>query len=125
NIKTKLFLPLLPLAPLPLPGNLLRGTPAIPPGTPKLSRRYDESRRGPRIPLCPPVRKHLDFDITEDDEKENQELPGAQREEEPTSQTPPDLLTQLLHKWGVAIDQLADIILQDLKDCKQKLGIPQ
>ncbi|AGC93439.1 E4, partial [Human papillomavirus 180] len=125
NIKTKLFLPLLPLVPHPLPGNLPRGTPAIPPGTPRVSRKFDDNtRRVLRTPLGPLPRRHLDFDILEDDEKENQEPPEVQKEEEPT-QTPPDLLSQLLHKWGEAIDQLADHILRDLKDYKLKLGIPQ
>ncbi|ATQ38335.1 ^E4, partial [Gammapapillomavirus 10] len=126
DTKTKLFLPLLPPAPFPLPGSLPRGTASLPPpNTPRPPRKEDILRRSLRSnPGLPPTRKLLEFDF-DDDEKENKDPQGPQKEEDQTLQTPPDLLTLLLQKWGQALDQLAEAITQDLKDYKSKLGIPQ
>ncbi|ADQ85949.1 E4, partial [Human papillomavirus 130] len=128
DIKTKLFLHLLPPAPLlPPPGSLPRSL-GLPPNTPKLTRRSsDDLRRNLRAGLGTPVSRRLTFDIAEEDEKENLEPPEeVQRsEDEQKPLTPPDLLSQLLSKWGHAIDQLAEDILVDLRDYKKRLGIPQ
>ncbi|ADQ85970.1 E4, partial [Human papillomavirus 133] len=126
NFKTKLFLPLLPPAP-PAPGSLHRALVPVPPGTPKPGRKATEDfRRNLRAGLGP-LRQRLQFDIPEEDDKENQEPheEPQRNEEEPPPQTPQDLLSQVLSKWGLAIDQLAENILLDLRDCKRKLGIPQ
>ncbi|AEM24646.1 hypothetical protein, partial [Human papillomavirus 142] len=128
DIKTKLFLPLLPPAPFPLPGSLPRGTASLPPpNTPRPPRKEElnkKSLRGPSVGL-PPTRKYLEFDF-EDEEKENKDPQnGPRKEDDQTLQTPPDLLSLLLQKWGEALDQLGEAITQDLRDYKSKLGIPQ
>ncbi|AWK28215.1 E1/E4 protein [Human papillomavirus type 221] len=112
-------------APFPLPGNLPRGTASLPPPhTPRPPRKEETTRKALRSGL-PALRKHLEFDF-EDEEKENKDpRNGPQKEEEQTPLTPPDLLSLLLQKLGQAIDQLGEDIIQELKDCKSKLGIPQ
>ncbi|AEM24618.1 hypothetical protein, partial [Human papillomavirus 138] len=88
----------------PVPPDVLDRVRGRATGTPSLARRRLEN--------------HLRGDDDEDENKENQ-LPN---EEEATES---HHLGSLLKKWGEDIDLLKEKILQDLDNCKKKLGIPQ
>nr|AYA93576.1 MAG: E4 protein [Human papillomavirus] len=101
----------------PLPrGTSLR----TPPGTPHPTRRSEEQRNKQRRAALALPKGSLRSD---DDEEEKENRPPPQKEDDVYPLQ--DLVSQLLAKWGEAIDQLQEQISQDLKDFRQRLGIRQ
>nr|AYA94156.1 MAG: E4 protein [Human papillomavirus] len=118
----KLCLPLLPVPPLgPHHSSLLlKGEP---PRTPFPHRKPLESgnTRPTKTPTGsrPPARA-VDFDY--DDEGPNKEnLPPEQH---PLDEEEETVVGYLLKKWAQDLDRYRRKVLQDLEDCRQRLGIP-
>nr|AYA93521.1 MAG: E4 protein [Human papillomavirus] len=128
DINMKLFL-LLPLSALHKgrSPNLLKDLSkdlSVPPGTPYPHRKLQDDRNKKREDLVPPHRRHLTFD--DDDEEGNKEnappqYPLGPKEEERRRA----ILGYLLDKWAEDILWYQEQVFQDLKDLRQKLGIPQ
>ncbi|ATQ38494.1 E4 [Gammapapillomavirus 22] len=127
NINMKLFL-LLPLSALHKgrSPNLLKDLSkdlSVPPGTPYPHRKLQEDRNKKREDLVPPHRRHLHID--EDDEEANKEntpqYPLGPKDDERRRA----YLGYLLEKWAEDIIWYQEQVFQDLRDLKQKLGIPQ
>nr|AEX31156.1 E4 protein [Human papillomavirus] len=111
------FLLLALLGGLQLSPHKPQGTNIPHPPTPHLLRKPEEHRNRMR-------RQHLGLpsgnrsdDDGEEDEKENRQPKDNDFLD--------SLVSQLLKKWGEAIDQLLDQVTADLKDFKLRLGIPQ
>ncbi|AXN57298.1 E4 [Macaca mulatta papillomavirus 4] len=148
DIKTILFLLLLPALQKRLGLGPRRGSLLVPPDTPRPTRRlegdggrYTLHLEGARRALTfpPPSEKRLKgLEEEEWDEEDNngdkenrdphnEENPPAANEGASTSQTPQpdDLLSHLLAKLGRDIDQLKEAIDHDFSNYKTKLGIRQ
>nr|AYA94792.1 MAG: E4 protein [Human papillomavirus] len=112
----KIFLPLFPVLRVLQPSLKLE-----PPRTPYPSRKHLESANKPTpTPTVtrPPARQDFDYD-DEEAGKENQppEQPPSEEEDE-------SVVRHLLKRWALDLQRYRDRVLQDLEDCRKKLGIP-